>query len=92
MQTPRATRTTTVAVVSTTTPNRTTTAGGMVSAAANATQRSCWRSLPRARRKRTTNDHAPTARPPIATVNDTAMTAATALASAGRLTGSIASS
>ena len=40
--------------------------GGTDSAAANATQRSCWRSVPRARRKRTTNDRAPTARPPIA--------------------------
>jgi hypothetical protein len=92
MQTPRATRTTTVAVVSTTTLNRATAAGGTVSAAANATQRSCWRSIPRVRRKRTTNDHAPTVRPPIAIVNDTAIRTATALASAGTLTGSITSS
>jgi hypothetical protein len=30
------------------------------STAASATQRSCWRSMPRARRKRTTSDSAPT--------------------------------
>jgi hypothetical protein len=43
------------------------------SIAASATQRSCWRSVPRARRKRTTGDSAPTTTPatviPLATTS-----------------------
>ncbi len=42
-------------------PARAITAAGTISAAANATQRSCWRSTPLARRKRTTSDPAQTA-------------------------------
>jgi hypothetical protein len=53
-------------VASTATPARATSAATAVKAAPKATQRSCWRSTPRARRKRTTSDPAPTATPMVA--------------------------
>jgi hypothetical protein len=40
-------------------------------AAPNASQRSCWRSVPRARRKRTTSDQAPTGIPSTVTTRPT---------------------
>ena len=49
------------------------------STAASATQRSCWRSTPRARRKRTTSDSAPTTTP--ATVIPLARTSVRAIGS-----------
>jgi hypothetical protein len=50
----------TMAVAPTARPPRATTAPSTASAAAEATQRSCWRSTPWARRKRTTSEAAPT--------------------------------
>ena len=50
----------TTTVAPTAKPNRATPAAGTSSPAATATQRSCWRSTPRARRKRTTSDPAQT--------------------------------
>ncbi len=70
-------------MASTTTLAPTSAAGSTVMAAANATQRSCWRSTPRARRKRTTSDQTPTAKPPAAMANATAIAATTAPARAG---------
>jgi hypothetical protein len=61
-------------------------------AAANAIQRSCWRSMPEAWRKRTTSDQAPTPRPPTVRTNATAMVSRTAPARAGTATGSTAAS
>jgi hypothetical protein len=58
-----------------------------VRAAANASQRSCRRSVPRARWNRSTSDQAPTARPPAVTANATAVTRFATLASAGTASG-----
>jgi hypothetical protein len=57
----------------------------LVAAAASASQRSCWRSVPRARRKRTTSDAAPTTRP--ATVREKPVTMATSMAPGQRRDG-----
>jgi hypothetical protein len=48
-------------------PAITTTDPSSTNAAASATQRSCWRSMPRARRKRSTSDAAPTTTARLAT-------------------------
>jgi hypothetical protein len=65
----------------------TTRASTPVTAAANANQRSCRRSVPRARRKRSTSDQAPTARPPAVTANAAAVARFATPASAGTASG-----
>src|SRR5215218_10149002 len=88
-QPPAASEGTTPVVSSMATPATTTAPSGTVRAAANPTQRSCRRSTPLARRRRTTSDHAPTTSPAVAWARPTAMAASTGPASAGAVTGSM---
>ena len=85
--TPAANSGTAVAPIAMLTP--TTAAPAPVRAAARASQRSCWRSTPRARRKRATSDPAPTTRPATVRKKPATMAAITAPASAWMVTGSI---